>query len=139
MKNKGFTLVELLGVIVLIAIVAGLAVISVNTIIGNGKKGVYQNHEKTLEGAAKNYFIDHIDNIPTVGGTTTLTMTDLNNYLEELEDPNGGNCSYSKVLVTRSADVSNNFKLNYQVCLICKNGVNETYSSDMDSENKFCH
>lgn len=137
MKNRGFTLTELLGVIVLIAIIGGLAVISVNYVIQSGKKGIYKNYETTLKGAAENYFIDHIDNIPTT--EKILTITELESYLDELKDPNGGDCNSSYVKVTRGADLSSNFSLNYQVCLICKLNGSETYTSDAESETKFCH
>ena len=139
MKNKGFTLVELLGVIVLVVIVSGLAVYSVSVIIQNGKKGIYKNHEATLKSAAENYYIDNIDNIPNIGKQGVLSMADLASYLDKIIDPNGGSCEFSKVYVFRDNDVSNNIKLSYKVCLICKNGDNETYASDMDSEDKFCH
>ena len=137
MKKNGFTLVELLGVIVVLAIISGLAVISMNTIIGTGKKGVYHNYEKTLIDASRNYYIDNMDKIPNVGSPVKLYAEFLvqNGYIDNLKDPNGGECikkdSHSYVLVTRESDINNNFNLNYKACLICQdtNG-NNTYKSD---------
>ena len=140
MKNKGFTLTELLGVIVLLAIISGLAVISVNNVIQTGKKGVYKNHETTLRGAIDDYLMDHFEDIPLVEGSRTWSISDLDSYLDELKDPSGGNCNSSYVKVTRHADISGNYSLDYQICLICKlDDETETYASDMESDDKFCH
>lgn len=124
MKKSGFTLVELLGVIVVIAIIGGLVVISVNSIIQNGKKGLYKNYKSSLEGAARNYFIDHINDLPSSDGDSSVKILyqDLvdGHYLDELKDPNGGSCSDSFVKVVRKEDNGVNFDLEYKTCLICK-------------------
>lgn len=135
MTKKGFTLVELLGVIVLIAIVSGLAVLSMNGVIGSGKNGLYKNYEKVMKGAAENYLSDYNKLIPPVGGYHDVTILALvgGNYIDEFKDPNGGDCSNSYVRVTRSNDVSNNYSLTYNICLVCKdssNNINYITSGD---------
>ena len=140
MKKNGFTLAELLGVIVVIAIISGLAVISVSSILATGKKGVYKNYEETLEGATRNYFIDNINKIPSVGMSTKIYLDEIlsENYLDNLDDPNGGDCNSeeynSYVLVTRQADINNNYNLEYKVCLMCYDYDNNgfTYKSSDD-------
>ena len=122
--EKGFTLVELLTVIVIVTIVSILAVVSVKYLVDNGKKGVYENYEVTLEGAAENYFTNHIEEIPNVNTSEILTLKDLldsKDIESPLQDPNGGNCDNSYVTITRKADVGNNFDLTYKACLICTN------------------
>ena len=137
MNKKGFTLVELLGVIVLIAILAGLAVISVNHIINSGKMGLYKNYENTLENATRNYFIDNINDMPSVNSSKNISYNTLLNgkYIEEFKDPNKGDCSLSYTEVTRGENVGNNFNIKYKPCLICKNGEKINYiSKDCSSE-----
>ena len=126
--KNGFTLVELLGVIVVIAILSGLAVVSFNGVISSGKKGLYKNYEKTLEGATKNYYIDNISDIPAVSSNARIfyeTLLD-GKYIDELEDPNGGDCSSSYVDVTRGADNGNNFNLTYKACVVCTSKDNRS-------------
>ena len=127
-NNKGLTLVELLGVIVVIAILSALAVVSLNSVITSGKKGLYNNYEKTLEGAARNYYIDNISDIPSVGSSTRITYEILlgGKYIDKFDDPNGGDCSSSYVEVARGADNGNNFNLKYKACVVCTNKDNKS-------------
>jgi len=127
MNKKGFTLVELLAVIVIIAILGTVTTVIYTSVTERGKKGVYENHENTLRGAAEQYLIDNFDLIPTVGNSIDITYTTLLNkhHIETLKDPKGGNCNLSKVTVTRQADISNNYNLTYKVCLICTNYKSE--------------
>ena len=129
--KKGFTLVELLGVIVVLAIIMGLAVVSVSYIIDKGKAGVYDDYINTLETAARTYFID--DNVgtnhdpnkvafPKIGETVTVTYNNIkgnDSSFKSLTDPNGGNCDASYIKVTRNADIGINYSLTYKVCLKC--------------------
>lgn len=125
MNKKGFTLAELLGVIVILAIISTLVVISVNRVVESGKKGVYQNLEKTLKGGTENYFIDNTVSIPAVNASKNITYTELLNghYIDEFEDPNGGECSSSYVVVSREEDKGINFTLIYKSCVICKDNA----------------
>lgn len=130
MNKKGFTLVELLGVIVVIAIISGLAVISINYITNTGKNGVYKSHETALKGAAQNYLLDNPNLVPEKPfytyyanyGSIRLTYDELfsKHYIDELKDPNGGDCSYSYVDVIRKEESSINYNLEYRACVICK-------------------
>lgn len=132
MKNKGFTLVELLGVIVVIAILSSLAVISINFVVSNGKNKVYKSHENTLKGAATDYLIENMEEVPNVSSNKKIDINTLINhkFVENLKDPNGGSCDSSYVLVTRGNDISHNFNLDYKVCLICTASNGEfTYKS----------
>ena len=81
MNRKGFTLAELLGVIIIIAILSTVAVLSVNYVVQNGKKGVYQNLENTLKGAVENYLIDNSSKVPNIGGNKNITY-ESKNYFE---------------------------------------------------------
>ena len=128
--KKGFTLVELLGVIVILAIISGIAVVSISFLIDRGRKEVYLDYEKTLESGAQNYLVTHLDKLPTISTPTSINYTDLMNddaSYKSLKDPRGGSCNNSYILVTRASTSEHeiNFDLDYKVCLVC-----DTYKSN---------
>ena len=130
-NKNGFTLVELLAVIVLVSIVSTLAVVSVSYIIKTGKISVYKNHEKALENSVKNYIIDSKDEIDFNSlNKINIYYSDLidKQYMNELKDPNGGDCSDSYVIIEKN-NSSINLDFNYKTCLICKKGSQEIYRS----------
>ena len=55
MNKKGFTLVELLATLVILGIVVGITVVSINSIFGNTKKKTEDVFVKTLEDALDIY------------------------------------------------------------------------------------
>lgn len=124
---------ELLAVIVVLAILMGLALVSYSHVVNTGKKGIYQNYENTFKSAVQNYLIDQ----KRITSTQTIYLKDLINlgYIDDLKDPNGGNCNYndnnSYVQITKENDVGVNLNLNYKVCLICVDKNNTIiYKSD---------
>ena len=127
MKNKGFTLVELLGVIVVLAIVGGIATLAITNYLGNSKEKVYRNYVATLKTTVEDYLIDDFAKngnlLPKVGESRTFTLEELIDakVIEELKDPNGGTCNQTttKVTVKRDVDTDINFNLTYDVYLDC--------------------
>ncbi len=121
--KKGFTLVELLGVIAVLAILSGIAIIAITSIVSGGRKKVYEDYKKTLENGTQNYLINHFEKMPTVNGNSTIKYTDLmddDSSYKSLKDPGGsGNCDESYVIVSRGADTGINFNLTYKACIIC--------------------
>ena len=115
--KKGFTLVELLAVIMVLAIIMGIAVVVVNNVVESGKKSVY------LRGATENYFINHMSEMPLIGSSKKIEYKTLleAKETETLKDPRGGNCDASYVLATRKPDIGNNIDIDYKICLICTN------------------
>ena len=107
MNKKGFTLIELSGVIVLIAILTALATIPINSIIKNAKKDLNEHQKKQIILSAQNWAIDNKDMLPKRGGNTEdvkITIEQLYNggYLDnEVVDLNNNNkvskCSYVNV------------------------------------------
>ena len=126
-KNKGFTLVELLAVIVVIAIIGGIASLSMSIYLSNSKDNVYRNYAATLKTTVENYLIENYEKnssiIPNIGSESTITLNQLitANKIDTLKDPNGGVCdtNSSKVIVKREEDTGINFNLSYYVTLEC--------------------
>lgn len=59
MKNKGFTLVELIGVIVIIAIIAAISFQAINNRIKSSEKKLWETQENNIIEAAKKYMLDN--------------------------------------------------------------------------------
>ena len=125
MKKKGFTLVELLAVLVIIGILLGIAVTAVAKYMNRGKKEYYNSVEVTLKAAAQDYTIDYKSLLPReIGNTTVVTVEELvkNNYIDEILDENKEPCTGSTVTIEKTGKN----KYEYYVCLRC----NDKYKSD---------
>ena len=118
MKNKGFTLVELLATITILGILSGIGIMSVSWILNNAKSNYYKSLKGTIESAARSYYGDHRALLPTeVNGSTKISIENLVNskYLSPVKDNSGKNICTGNVVVTRmSAD---NYE--YSIDLLC--------------------
>lgn len=57
--KKGFTLVELLAVIVILSVISMLVFPNVIKIINQSKENLYQSQLRDIENVAKNFSIEH--------------------------------------------------------------------------------
>lgn len=128
MNKKGFTMIELMATITLLGIMLTLAVVSVSKYLNKARNTAYRDYEKTLEGAATNYFLDHTGLLPEKGDATgtTITANDLINggYLTSMKDPKKKNATCdngSFVKVIRKEDVGFNMDIEYKTCVVCGN------------------
>lgn len=64
MNNKGFTLMEILGVITLLAIISTLIILSVNKSLKDSKETLYQQQIEEIKAAAGMWRTDNIEIIP---------------------------------------------------------------------------
>lgn len=132
-KNKnrsdlGFTMVELLAVIVLMGILFAIAIPAVTKYINKSKNASFETALKTCYEAAENYMMDNDSAvILPVGGTTDITISELTrlNYMENVYDTVGEHklCSDvadSKVTITRVTDSEGGLaNYRYDVVLHC--------------------
>lgn len=90
MKNRGFTLAEVLGVITIIALLALLVTPSVTKIIKKNKEKLYDIQIETIESAAKDYAIKNTDLLPEEGNSIIITLGELKRsgfLTEEVRNP----------------------------------------------------
>ncbi len=121
MKKKGFTLVELLGVIVILAIVLSLAVVAY---INSSEKidvAYYKTVEESLLIPGGDYFNYNKGEQPGVfGDEKRVTIKELQDggYIDDsVIDSEGNSCDLEKSYVGAYKDSID--KTNYYVCLTC--------------------
>ena len=111
--KKGFTLVELLGVIVVLAIISMIAVPLIDRSINKSDEDLYNTQINQIVKAAKNYYAEpeNIDGLPQGAGdsvTVTLEALQKGGYLPtEVDNPKTGepfNPTLSYVTVTKKGN-----------------------------------
>ena len=81
--KKGFTLVELLGVIMILGIILTITIYSVNSILNDSESSLSDVQKSTLEESAKIYYLkEGIDNESngSYSGTVCVSVDYLANY-----------------------------------------------------------
>lgn len=133
LNNKGFTLIEILAVVVLLGILGGVAVTGVNRYLEKARTQAYEALEETLYSATQNYIIDRGVLVST-SWTTIQSSTLINNgYIKELNDPgknDGSQCTgYVKVKRANASGTALD-TYTYEVHVQCSAYVNaKTYNS----------
>ena len=125
MNKKGFTLVELLTVVVIIGLVIGIAVFSISNFLGRGRAEYYYSVENNVLVATQDYLLDYRSLYPrNIGDSVDITLKEIlaTRYIENVKDSNGNNCTEGMVRVTRTG--RNTY--DYKVCLLsCGNYTSE--------------
>lgn len=119
-NNKGLTLIELLGVVVILGILTTVATGAISKLIDKSNENYYKNQKDNIALAAQSYLSDNRGFLPLKkGGTKEIVLDDLtsNGYIKTVKDKNGETCTNAIVKVTRKG--KNNYE--YAVCLKCPN------------------
>ena len=151
MQKKGFTLIEVIAVIIIIGILALVTVPAVARYITSTRNKNYLAYEENLVVAAQNKVTTCVSendiscNLPDKDEKTVFYMNELvsEGYIDEFKDPeNDGFCkaneSYVEVTNSGSADFS------YNVCLKCNNyategeGCSEKTDTTEDNDKPVC-
>ena len=86
MKNKkGFTLLELLAVLIILGILMVLAYMGVSRYIRQTNDALYEDYEKNISTGATNYLIDHTGSVPLEGQTITEKTIDFINRIKKVK------------------------------------------------------
>ena len=131
MNNKGFSLIELLAVIIIIGIVALIAVPSVSQYINKASDTSYSSYERSMEDAAKNMIMDCETDLTlncnlklpyTTTTTTTIKLKILVNegYIDKMKDPqSNAECNTETSYVEITLPKANTAEYKYKACLYC--------------------
>ncbi len=86
--KKGFTLVELLGVIILLGVIMLIAFPIIDKTIDDSKKEAYDMQIKMILEAAHNWAIDNAGQLPNDDSEFKLTITELieKGYIKDVEN-----------------------------------------------------
>lgn len=132
MNNRGFTLVELLTVVLILGLISSIGIISYNRVINSGYEKYYASLESSLEVAATTYFKDNRSKRPGNGEVCSYVLvSDLVNgkYIDKVVDNNKQEtCNDSKVYIRRESSGS----YSYKTVLDCDNGSYNTLFSESD-------
>ena len=125
MKKNGFTMVELIAVIVIMTLILLIVFPSINSTIKNSEEKKKQETLNNIYMAAENYLLANYDNynIDNIGDTTYIYITDLinNNYMSiDTLNPNNDSSFSSKdvVKITRQDNGTFSYELDYIKTLI---------------------
>lgn len=77
MKQKGFTLVELLGVIIILGIISLIVIPIVSGTVKKQRNKLYNKQVSTIEDAAEGWGAENTDILPSLDGSTYVSLDDL--------------------------------------------------------------
>ena len=89
--KRGFTLVELLAVMILLGVVSLIAIPSIGKILNRSREKARESTKNELIKAAKNYYADNIRELPDDGSHKCLSVSEIeeNGYIsnDDIVDP----------------------------------------------------
>jgi type IV pilus assembly protein PilA len=104
--KKGFTLVELLAVIVILGIILAIAIPNILNLINNSKEQAYESQKKFIIDAAKKYVMAN-QNLVFENNVATITLIDLKNeglLPSTIKNPRDGEFDDDTVVIVTSSN-----------------------------------
>lgn len=119
MNSKGFTLIELIAVIVLIAIVGLTVSLAIGNYTSYGFSSINDQLDKQLVLSAKMYYTDNKVELKKLGDKRVSyeTLKSSGYITNDMLDVEGNSCNKSYVVVYMEDN-----KYKYAGCIICDNG-----------------
>ncbi|MBQ2617160.1 MAG: type II secretion system protein [Synergistaceae bacterium] len=135
MKRKGFTLVELLIVIVVIGILSAMMMLSSTEAVTSAKASNIISNLRNLKTAALAYYVDHLDDLEdSTKATTAISMNDVAVYLNSSKTSfnfNFTGVAYAEDAVT-AATTSDGYEadgITYKIATVSRNEGTTTRAS----------
>lgn len=102
LNNKGFTLIEVLGAVVILTMVMAFMIPAVNTLFLKNQEAAYKSIKNNIILAAKNYFSDYRYDVVINGTCSSDDKRD--GALKDVLSINANNLSNNKVIVKTLVD-----------------------------------
>ena len=137
MNKKGFTMLELLAVIIILGILITLAYMGVSRYLNQARNATYSDFEQNIKDGVTNYLIDHTGTIPNEEESLVVDVKKLvcEGYVEDLQDPRESSktCNLeSYAIVKRNNDTNYNMDIEYSACLKCSSYESPACSNSID-------
>ncbi len=118
LNNKGFTLVELLAVLVILVAIMSIAIPSISSSLERSKSRQEESKKRILESAAELYVTDHRNNINKDTCTIKLETLLDENYIDKdaAEGPNGEDLKDNCVKYKKEANGKITYEYNASNC-----------------------
>lgn len=131
LNNKGVSLIEMIGVIIVIAVIASIAIPNVSKYLDRSSMATFLTYEKSMEDAAKNGVLECIGNssakcdIQEKGNSNEIHLKTLidEGYLSEIKTKDGQVCDAEKSFVR--VENRGNLNYNFKVCLYCDDYITD--------------
>ena len=129
MNRKGYTIMELLAVIVIIGLLFSIAIVSYTSFINTANNRVYESYRDNMHEAAIMYFTDHL---LTNNETKRLDLNTLinENRIEKIKNPKNSNdyCTDNSYIDAKRIDTDGVISIIYDVYLKCNDyNVHKSY------------
>ena len=128
-NNKAFTLIEIIGAVVILGILSIIAVSYFTKDLERFRDDYYKNIESTLVSSGREFYTDnrlYLPNRYLESSKVTLNTLESQNYLDKILDYEGNSCSKdSYVRVIKKSKE----KYEYYLCLICEEDEYENRDS----------
>ena len=140
-SKKGFSVIELLAVIVIVGLLIAIAVPVVNKQLNNFRNNYYSKLEDSIKSAGQDYVSEKRFAKPTkLLHSRIIKVSELEDekYIDEVKDYLGNYCdssdtSYSYVVIVKTGEKT----YDYQTCLKCSE---DEYATDTSGEeNDYCN
>lgn len=148
-NNKGFTLIELIAAIAIMALISMAAVPSLKNMLSNNEKKKFDYYSISIENAGKLYFrrekTDIIDNPKERdklrSNSGIVVCIDELKSINLIEDFGGDYICHGGVIINQTTGDSSGFHTNFYPFLKCKEGTNWSdgeliYTKEITSSNK---